>query len=276
MNFSSLSPFETLHQDSGDVRYKGEMMRSRLEVKWATFFDVWGISWEYEPVGFRLSSGGYLPDFFLPDYGAFFEVKGELRNGDADKISRFAMLAGDDGYMTMIGRGVDASMALVEIAVLGGPRYNAVLPEEFGGNGAWSMGGKYPDPDVATGVSPQVRWFESKEPELFEGCGRDLSDGWYEGSIVGSCPWYLLVCEECGFVTFGFGYSEWPCGGFGTEHEHGGCGAAKGNKSRGQVEHWIKNAWSPVDGLRKANLSEMYVGGAHRLTWSTQEETGDM
>lgn len=46
------------------TRYKGYNFRSRLEARWAVFFDALGIEWEYEPEGFELPDGTrYLPDF---------------------------------------------------------------------------------------------------------------------------------------------------------------------------------------------------------------------
>lgn len=67
-----------------ETRYKGYRFRSRLEARWAVFFDSLGLKWEYEPEGFELPSGRYLPDFYLgnrqPDgsfkYGPWLEVKG--------------------------------------------------------------------------------------------------------------------------------------------------------------------------------------------------------
>lgn len=59
--------------------YKGYNFRSRLEARWAVFFDALGISWEYEPEGFELPDGTrYLPDFFLKDNwhrGPYVEIK---------------------------------------------------------------------------------------------------------------------------------------------------------------------------------------------------------
>ena len=56
--------------------YKGYKFRSRLEARWAVFFDELGIRYEYEPEGIKLSDGTvYLPDFYLPDFHVFFEVK---------------------------------------------------------------------------------------------------------------------------------------------------------------------------------------------------------
>lgn len=41
--------------------YGGVNFRSRLEARWAAFFDLLGWSWEYEPIDLA----GYIPDFIL-------------------------------------------------------------------------------------------------------------------------------------------------------------------------------------------------------------------
>lgn len=49
-----------------ETEYKGYRFRSRLEARWAVFFEMAGIPWEYEPEGIDLGSdGGYLPDFLI-------------------------------------------------------------------------------------------------------------------------------------------------------------------------------------------------------------------
>lgn len=58
------------------TEYKGYLFRSRLEARWAVFFDACGVEWEYEPEGIVLSDGTeYLPDFYLIDFHCYFEVK---------------------------------------------------------------------------------------------------------------------------------------------------------------------------------------------------------
>lgn len=67
-----------------ETRYAGYLFRSRLEARWAVFFDALGIKWEYEPEGYDLGEAGwYLPDFWLPlptivypNAGYFIEIKG--------------------------------------------------------------------------------------------------------------------------------------------------------------------------------------------------------
>ena len=76
-----------------ETRYKGYRFRSRLEARWAVFFDHLGIEWEYEPQGYVLSDGStYLPDFWLPDFdspnGMYVEVK--PKGGDLTKAMQFA------------------------------------------------------------------------------------------------------------------------------------------------------------------------------------------
>jgi hypothetical protein len=58
------------------TNYAGCHFRSRLEARWAVFMDYLGVPWQYEPEGFDLGDTWYLPDFYLPTLGAWYEVKG--------------------------------------------------------------------------------------------------------------------------------------------------------------------------------------------------------
>lgn len=58
--------------------YAGYRFRSRLEARWAVFFDTLGIAWEYEKEGYDLGEAGwYLPDFWLPDAFQWVEIKAQ-------------------------------------------------------------------------------------------------------------------------------------------------------------------------------------------------------
>lgn len=59
-----------------ETRYAGCRFRSRLESRWAVFFDHMDIPWQYEPQGFVIGGRPYLPDFLLPECGTWIEVKG--------------------------------------------------------------------------------------------------------------------------------------------------------------------------------------------------------
>jgi hypothetical protein len=74
------------------THYAGCHFRSRLEARWAVFFDSLGIAWQYEPQGFlvtaptwgdeRPDERPYLPDFRLPDLDVWVEVKGDPKGAD--------------------------------------------------------------------------------------------------------------------------------------------------------------------------------------------------
>jgi hypothetical protein len=49
-----------------ETNYKGYRFRSRLEARWAVFFDVLGVEYRYEIEGFNLEGACYLPDFWFP------------------------------------------------------------------------------------------------------------------------------------------------------------------------------------------------------------------
>ena len=58
-----------------DTEYNGIMYRSRTEARWAHLFDLAGIDFQYEPEGYELYSGRYVPDFWVHSWDCFFEVK---------------------------------------------------------------------------------------------------------------------------------------------------------------------------------------------------------
>jgi hypothetical protein len=72
-----------------ETRYKG--YRSRLEARWAVFFDELRVPYSYETEGWQLSSGYYLPDFYLKDANLWVEIKpGKLTAEDIEKCRQLA------------------------------------------------------------------------------------------------------------------------------------------------------------------------------------------
>jgi len=67
------------------TRYNGHFFRSKLEARWAVFFDALGIEWEYEPAHAEVESGlrrvAYCPDFYLPKLGLWIEIKPKAPEG---------------------------------------------------------------------------------------------------------------------------------------------------------------------------------------------------
>lgn len=73
-----------------ETQYGGYRFRSRLEARWAVFFDAVNVRWEYEVQGFDFGPplGRYLPDFWLPDLKIWVEIKGEIPTEEERALSR--------------------------------------------------------------------------------------------------------------------------------------------------------------------------------------------
>jgi len=84
-----------------ETQYKGYRFRSRLEARWAVFFDHLGISWGYEVEGLQSATlGFYLPDFTIYNVNRIhrLEIKPiEPDNETTDRILGFgaSLLVGD-------------------------------------------------------------------------------------------------------------------------------------------------------------------------------------
>ena len=89
------------------TEYNGYKFRSRLEARWAVFFDMLKVRYQYEPQGYVLADGKkYLPDFYLNDFDTYVEIKSDpmmLTDYDKLKINGFADLAksNDKGYVVL-------------------------------------------------------------------------------------------------------------------------------------------------------------------------------
>ncbi|MGL4377743.1 MAG: hypothetical protein ACRCT1_14990 [Microcoleaceae cyanobacterium] len=69
MPYPLITPIETI--------YHGIKFRSRLEARWAVFFTALGLDFVYEPDGYDLDGVWYLPDFWIPEWNCFVEIKPE-------------------------------------------------------------------------------------------------------------------------------------------------------------------------------------------------------
>lgn len=118
-----------------ETRYKGYRFRSRLEARWAVFFDQMGILYEYEPEGFMLHDRAYLPDFRLPELLTYVEIK---------PIKAFEFSIDNEKHeFSMCGNGIEkyamacngfADAGYMYMLLCGDPL--DVLLKDHGGNGA--------------------------------------------------------------------------------------------------------------------------------------------
>jgi hypothetical protein len=108
----SIQPIETF--------YNGYRFRSRLEARWAVFFDTLKIKYLYEPEGFDLDGLWYLPDFWVPAWNCWLEIKPASMKWPEDYIppSRLAALSGKE-VMLFCG---DPWPVDHDIVIFSGPR----------------------------------------------------------------------------------------------------------------------------------------------------------
>lgn len=76
-----------------ETEYRGTRFRSRLEARWAIFFDNMKLEWTYEPESFDLGSYLYKPDFWIPDIMCFCEVKPDWKHVTDDTLEQCVLLA---------------------------------------------------------------------------------------------------------------------------------------------------------------------------------------
>ncbi len=98
------------------TKYKGYTFRSRLEARWAVFFDALHVGWEYEKEGYELITTNwetgepvkgtlwYLPDFWIPEWESFIEIKpqGEV---DEEASKKVALLSSQSDRLSFIVAG---------------------------------------------------------------------------------------------------------------------------------------------------------------------------
>jgi hypothetical protein len=105
----SIKPMETI--------YDGHRFRSRLEARWAFFFNAVGIKYVYEMDRYPLPGASvptYLPDFWLPysketstwskyrGYGHWFEVKGvDPTEEEIESLLDLSILTGHNGILVV-------------------------------------------------------------------------------------------------------------------------------------------------------------------------------
>ena len=84
-------------------RYRGLYFRSSWEVKFAKYLDFKNIIYKYEPKAFPTLYGSYTPDFWIPSWKSFVEVKGYFRDDAKQKFKEFSknykIILADKSYL---------------------------------------------------------------------------------------------------------------------------------------------------------------------------------
>jgi len=94
--------------------YNGYKFRSRLEARYAVFFDKLGIKYEYEKEGYDLGDEGYyLPDFWLPNNYLHVEVKGEYPSDEYMAMLRVFRDKSNSGVLLAVGLPLENKLTLM-------------------------------------------------------------------------------------------------------------------------------------------------------------------
>ena len=115
-----------MHLAPKPTRYQGYHFRSRLEARWAVFFDHLGLRWEYEPEGFDLPSGrSYLPDFLVKTCGGEWWVEVKPEACCHSPLAELVVASGEEADLQGVVLGQPCSEDKVWII-------HAAAPEEAG------------------------------------------------------------------------------------------------------------------------------------------------
>ncbi len=119
-----------------ETSYNGYRFRSRLEARWAVFWDAIGIWYEYEKEGFDLGAEGYyLPDFWLPGHSLWVEIKGQTPTDlERRKCLRLAEM-GNPVYLIYGNIGEHDAFAYARTPS------GEVIEAQF--SGVWGAGGRH-------------------------------------------------------------------------------------------------------------------------------------
>jgi hypothetical protein len=165
LNHKSIKAIET--------RYKGYRFRSRLEARWAVFFDHLGIRWEYEMEGFEVQGGRYLPDFWLPQVNMYAEVKpAEFTDAEITKCASLCEKSGSD-VLLLIGPPSERCYLCIEYADFnhGTHDFNMSWMDIMDTNRYWLDEGRFywvdggnPLEGIGSYDEYEVRWVEQDKP----------------------------------------------------------------------------------------------------------------
>lgn len=89
------------HINAIPTQYGDRLFRSRLEARWAVFFDALEIRWDYEPQTFTDGSLWYVPDFWVTGLSCFIEVKPTLPTKEEMLKADLVVAAGADIFFAV-------------------------------------------------------------------------------------------------------------------------------------------------------------------------------
>ena len=118
--------------------FKGVLMRSKTEARWAVVFEVMKLKWEYETTIFHLSPSerfpngvSYVPDFHLTHW--IVEVKPDLPTGEEVEKLVGVLRRQEKATAFLIGSPSERNMVITCQLVDGTPEFIAISAMDFFG-----------------------------------------------------------------------------------------------------------------------------------------------
>lgn len=148
-----------------ETRYAGHLFRSRLEARWAAFFDLVEWPWTYEP----FDAGGYIPDFVLHLHSpCVVEVKPyhSLKELAAESTRVMPYLQAAEWIGELLSVGVSPTV---------------VKP-------------KQQNDSAGLGCHDEIVWFDNKDSSYWSGAELP-TESLNEAAVLATCP-------ECKRITF--------------------------------------------------------------------------
>lgn len=156
------------------MRYAGVNFRSRLEARWAAWFDIVGLKWEYEPFD---TDAAYLPDF-LVESRLLCEVRpiqwSNLYDDSELVIARAQISeAAAQLHLTPVVLGASIAQERGPSAIIG----EIMAPDWRDLRAAWAFSWKSRPGEHVVKLDNEV---EGHAPLRFVRCGHDFEKHWKE------------------------------------------------------------------------------------------------
>lgn len=176
--------------------YGGYRFRSRLEARWAVFFDAVGLPYDYEKEGFVLDDcTKYLPDFWLPSLNLWVEIKPDLAMAeytelDSRHLDLSAIQEMRSGELFNLMRRFRDSQEWPVACIIGQPSKHRIW--FFGWDLSDSSGGAYEDDDA--------RWCVANGRVTLDVHISDTDREVYADSLYGPCLEHFTLARDYKFV----------------------------------------------------------------------------
>lgn len=191
------------------TRHSGYLFRSRQESRTAVLLESLGVQYEYERQGYDLGRAGwYLPDFWLPDYNAWIEVKGAIPTTE-ERYRAKGLAALSYPVYIIYGGFWPGELKIIEIVALDRV-YERIAQEailEQNEKRFWCALGKCRSTQMGDLLRQTVRLFKSKPLGIV---ARDYQPKPSERIVSGRRM--LDLCPKCEGLRFGdarYGFSDW-------------------------------------------------------------------